>query len=232
MKGSPNDHTFTWSNANDAWQSSEDMELANGKTYNIIDGNGNARELLTLTQVGPTAGTGVVSSLGTGVTGSSLTSVGTLTSLTVSGNVDITGTGYLQLPSGNDSTERPSSPAEGMLRWNNTSNVFEGYDGNVWGKIGGGAAVSSAAPTAANSGDLWYDTDDGRMFVYYDEGTGGSAQWVDASPNGVPTDLVVEGTTTLNTGLTVNDTGTPVDINSTNNGLNKLVFKNLSLIHI
>ena len=226
LKGSPDDHTFTWSNANDAWQSSEDMELANGKTYNIIDGNGNARELLTLTQVGPTAGTGVVSSLGTGVTGSSLTSVGTLTSLTVSGNVDLTGTGYLQLPSGNDTTERPTSPTEGMLRWNNTSNVFEGYDGNVWGKIGGGAAVSSAAPTAANSGDLWYDTDDGRMFVYYDEGTGGSAQWVDASPNGVPTDLVVEGTTTLNTGLTVNDTGTPVDINSTNNGVNKLVFKN------
>ena len=203
LKGSPADHTFTWSNANDAWQSSEDMELANGKTYNIIDGNGNARELLTLTQVGPTAGTGVVSSLGTGVTGSSLTSVGTLTSLTVSGNVDLTGTGYLQLPSGNDTTERPSSPAEGMLRWNDTSNIFEGYDGNAWGKIGGGAAVSSAAPTAANNGDLWYDTDDGRMFVYYDEGTNGSAQWVDASPNGVPTDLVVEGTTTLNGTLSV-----------------------------
>ena len=228
LKGSPTDHTFTWSNANDAWQSSEDMELANGKTYNIIDGNGNSRELLTLTQVGPTAGTGVVSSLGTGVTGSSLTSVGTLTSLTVSGNVDITGTGYLQLPSGTDA-QRPGetgNPAavEGMLRWNDTSNVFEGYDGNVWGKIGGGAAVSSAAPSAANEGDLWYDTDDGRMFVYYNDGS--SSQWVDASPNGVPTDLIVEGTTTLNTGLDVNDSGTPVAINSTNNGLNKLIFKN------
>ena len=201
LKGAPTDHTFTWSNANDAWQSSEDMELANGKTYNIIDGNGNARELLTLTQVGPTAGTGVVSSLGTGVTGSSLTSVGTLTSLTVSGNVDLTGTGYLQLPSGNDTTDRPSSPAEGMLRWNDTSNVFEGYDGNVWGKIGGGAAVSSAAPSAANEGDLWYDTDDGRMFVYYNDGS--SSQWVDASPNGVPTDLTVEGVTLLKGATTI-----------------------------
>ena len=36
LKGSPSDHTFTWSNANDAWQSSEDMELVNGKTFNII----------------------------------------------------------------------------------------------------------------------------------------------------------------------------------------------------
>jgi hypothetical protein len=216
LKGAPTDHTFTWSNANDAWQSSEDMELVNGKTYNIIDGNGNARELLTLTQVGPTAGTGVVSSLGTGVTGSSLTSVGTLTSLTVSGNVDLTGTGYLQLPSGNDTTERPSSPAEGMLRWNDTSNIFEGYDGNAWGKIGGGAAVQSAAPTTANEGDLWYDEDDGRLFVYYNDG--GSSQWVDASPNGLPTDLTidgtltVDGTTTMGDDLTVSHSGLAVNI--------------------
>ena len=85
LKGAPSDHTFTWSNANDAWQSSENMDLANGKTYNIIDGAGNARQMLSLTQIGPTAGTGVVSGLGTGVTSSSLTSVGTLGSLTVSG---------------------------------------------------------------------------------------------------------------------------------------------------
>ena len=38
LKGSPSDHTFTWSNANDAWQSSEDIDLVCGKTYNIIDG--------------------------------------------------------------------------------------------------------------------------------------------------------------------------------------------------
>ena len=85
------DHTFTWSNANDAWQSSENMDIANGKTYNIIDGNGNARQMLSLTQIGPTAGTGVVAGLGSGVTSSVLTSVGTLTNLEVSGNVDFTG---------------------------------------------------------------------------------------------------------------------------------------------
>ena len=27
LKGAPSDHTFTWSNANDAWQSSEDLDL-------------------------------------------------------------------------------------------------------------------------------------------------------------------------------------------------------------
>ena len=191
-------HTFLWSNTNDAWQSSEDMEVAVGKTYNIIDGSGNAREMLSLTQIGPTAGAGVVAGLGTGVTSSVLTSVGTLTALTVSGNVNLTGTGYIKLPSGTDA-ERPGSPVEGMLRWNDTSNVFEGYDGNVWGKIGGGAAIQSDAPSPANPGDLWYDTDDGRMFVYYTDSS--SSQWVDASPNGMPTDLTLDGT------LTVDSTG-------------------------
>ena len=105
LKGSPSDHTFTWSNANDAWQSSEDMEVAAGKTYNIIDGSGNARQMLSLTQIGPTAGTGVVATLGSGVTGSSLTSIGTLTSLTVSGNADFDGTGYLKLPGGTNAQQ-------------------------------------------------------------------------------------------------------------------------------
>ena len=90
LKGAPSDHTWTWSNANDAWQSSEDIDLAAGKTYNIIDGAGNARQMMSLTQIGPTAGTGVVSGLGTGVTSSSLTSVGTLTALSLSGNITLT----------------------------------------------------------------------------------------------------------------------------------------------
>ena len=46
------------------------------------------------------------------------------------------GTGYLQLPSGS-TAQRPGSPLEGMLRWNDTSSTFEGYDGSSWGAIGG-----------------------------------------------------------------------------------------------
>lgn len=200
LKGSPSDHTFTWSNANDAWTSSEHMDLAANKVYRI-----NNVQVLSATQIGPSSG---AASLGGGVTdGSSLTSVGTLTSLSVSGNASISGTGYLQLPSGT-TAEQPGQvnqpqAAAGMLRYNTSTSVFEGYDGNVWGKIGGGAAVSSAAPSAANEGDLWYDTDDGRMFVYYNDGA--SSQWVDASPNGVPTDLTVEGFTNLKGNLVVGD---------------------------
>ncbi len=55
--------TFNWINATDSWTSSEDIDLASGKVYRVN---------------GTTVLSG--SSLGTGVTGSSLTSVGTLTS--------------------------------------------------------------------------------------------------------------------------------------------------------
>ena len=88
LKGSPDDHTFTWSNANDAWQSSEDIDIPNGKTYNIIDGAGNAQVVLSESQVGPNSGT---ASLGSAVLSSSLTSVGILSSLSVSGTVNFTG---------------------------------------------------------------------------------------------------------------------------------------------
>jgi hypothetical protein len=61
LKGAT-DKTLNWVDATDAWTSSEDFNLATGKAYEI-------------------AGTSVLSgtTLGSGVTGSSLTSVGTLT---------------------------------------------------------------------------------------------------------------------------------------------------------
>jgi len=58
-------------------------------------------------------------------------------------------------------------------------------DGNgqlVWGS-GGGANVniSDGLPTSANTGDLWWESDTGRLKVYYANGANPAA-WVDASP--------------------------------------------------
>lgn len=58
-------------------------------------------------------------------------------------------------------------------------------DGNgqlIWGD-GGGANVniSDGLPTEANIGDLWWESDSGRLKVYYDNGINPSA-WIDASP--------------------------------------------------
>ena len=62
LKGAT-DKTFNWINATDSWTSSEDIDLASGKVYRVN---------------GTTVLSG--STLGSGVTGSSLTSVATLTS--------------------------------------------------------------------------------------------------------------------------------------------------------
>mgnify|MGYP002640271288 CR=1 FL=1 len=83
LKGT-SDKTITYSNTNTAWTSSENFDLASGKQYRINNVN-----FLTSTQIGPSTG---VISLGAGVTTSSLTSVGTLSSLTVTGNGSIGGT--------------------------------------------------------------------------------------------------------------------------------------------
>lgn len=57
---------------------------------------------------------------------------------TFSGSVVLSGTGYLDLPSGT-TAQRPGSPNSGMIRFNSDLTTFEGYNGTAWGSIGGGA---------------------------------------------------------------------------------------------
>ena len=67
------------------------------------------------------------------------------------------------------------------------------YDANsgiatVFFQGGGGGAtvsVSTVAPLSPTSGDLWYNNDLARTFIYYDEvtlGIGSTAVWIDAAP--------------------------------------------------
>jgi hypothetical protein len=79
-----------------------------------------------------TVGTLASANLGL-VTAASPTFSGTAT---FTGNVELSGTGYLDLPSGTNA-QRPGSPNTGMLRFNTTSSSFEGYNGTSWGPIGG-----------------------------------------------------------------------------------------------
>lgn len=53
-------------------------------------------------------------------------------------NIVTTATGAIQVPVGPTSA-RPSSPLEGMIRKNQTTGAFEGYDGTTWTSIGGTA---------------------------------------------------------------------------------------------
>ena len=73
---------------------------------------------------------------------------------------------------------------EGMLSYVGGGTV-EVYAGTAtgWTTIsgGGGAGVTvgTAAPSSPAQGDLWWDSDDGKLFIYYDDGT--SQQFVDAA---------------------------------------------------
>ena len=57
----------------------------------------------------------------------------------------------------------------------------QGYQGASGGGGGGGASVtvSSNPPGSPSSGDLWWDSDVGEMYVYYADGD--SNQWVETS---------------------------------------------------
>ena len=61
------------------------------------------------------------------------------------------GTGAFVTPKGNATTERPGTPVTGMLRYNTTSNEFEGYSGGTpsWKSVGG-AAITNDTATASD----------------------------------------------------------------------------------
>lgn len=83
----------------------------------------------------------------------------TMSTTDVNGNMTFTanGTGYyiysgtqaVLIPKGNNTTERPGTPVSGMLRFNTTSNEFEGYNGTAWSSVGG-AAISNDTSTASD----------------------------------------------------------------------------------
>jgi hypothetical protein len=65
------------------------------------------------------------------------------------------------------------------IRWNETTDKWEfTVDGTNYTELGaGGATVSSTAPSTPTTGSLWFDSDDGKTYVYYD------SSWVEIGGN-------------------------------------------------
>ena len=68
--------------------------------------------------------------------------------LTVSGNVEVSGTGAITLPSGT-TAQQPTS-VSGMVRYNTTTNNLEFYDGTNWNTLSGYNSVEATGGTTTD----------------------------------------------------------------------------------
>lgn len=100
---------------------------------------------------------------------------------TFTGNVLLSGTGYLDLPAGT-TAQRPGSPSSGMIRFNSSTTSFEGYNGSAWGSLGGAGATGGGS-------DLVFFENDQVVTTNYTLTTGKNA--------------VTAGPVTINSGVTV-----------------------------
>lgn len=83
-----------------------------------------------------------------GTVGAATANTGAFTNFTASGTASFTSTGAVRVSSGT-TAERPT-PATAMFRFNTSTVKFEGYNGTVWGSIGGGATIANDTATATN----------------------------------------------------------------------------------
>ena len=121
----------------------------------------------TLAASGAVSGAGVTARFASpGPIGNTSASTGKFTTLEATGNVTLgdasgdevthnaktvnipndlifSGTGAITQAVGT-TAQRPGSPAEGMFRYNSTTDEFEGYADSAWGSIGGGASAGGA----------------------------------------------------------------------------------------
>ena len=79
--------------------------------------------------------------------GATTPSTGAFTNFTASGTADFTSTGAVKIPAGTQA-QRPT-PVAGMLRFNEDSDEFEGYNGTAWSSVGG-SAITNDTTTATD----------------------------------------------------------------------------------
>ena len=91
-----------------------------------------------------------------------------VTSDKIENNVQLDGTGSVQIPAGT-TAQRSGSPANGMLRYNTTTSAYEGYSSSTWGALGGGAT--------GPAGD--------KDFIYLNDNSLNAAFTIPADQNGM-----------------------------------------------
>ena len=103
---------------------------------------------------------------------------------TTTDGATVAGTGSLTIPVGT-TAQRPSSPAQGMIRRNTTDSAFEGYTGNSWAPLGGGATGGGS--------DAWVVETDQTVTTSYELGSGKHGTTVSPTINSGATITVPSG---------------------------------------
>ena len=103
-----------------------------------------------------------------------------VTSDKIENNVQLDGTGSIQIPFGT-TAQRSGSAANGMIRYNTTTSGYEGYSGSAWGALGGGATGGTNNP-----------------FVYENDKTVSQSYTLTADNNGMSA-----GPLTINNGVSI-----------------------------
>ena len=92
-----------------------------------------------------------------------------------------------------DFPDTAGKPTDGSFEYTAPDGTLYEWNGYAWvvptnesgGGSGGGAArvlTQVLPPSPAEDGDMYWCTDDGRLYLYYDDAD--TKQWVDASPDG------------------------------------------------
>ena len=102
-----------------------------------------------------------------GTIGSTTPNTGAFTTLTASADSSFTSTGALLISKGT-TAQQPGSPATGMLRYNTTTNQFEGYSGSspAWNPVGG-STLSNDTATASNLYPTFANATSGTALTLY-----------------------------------------------------------------
>ena len=76
---------------------------------------------------------------------------------------------------------RPASPYTGQSIFETDTGDSFIWDGSAWQPGGGGGSIeiSPTAPSSPAAGDLWWDSDNGNLYIYYTDVD--SSQWVAAN---------------------------------------------------
>jgi hypothetical protein len=100
----------------------------------------------------------------------STTSINTET-LTVDDNIIVLNNNVTGSPTENAGIEVERGTSTNVsIRWNETSDKWEfTNDGSTYSNLGaGGATISDTPPSSPVTGQIWYESDTGKTFVYYD----------------------------------------------------------------